>query len=90
MCPLALSRNPVADMSDSEETRRRPVSTAEVAAELGMSERQTRRILEKCERMGMVKRVGERGGWLPSKPAPIDLYAAAGIPRPEVRDQIPT
>ena len=55
-----------------------------------MSERQTRRILEKCERMGMVKRVGERGGWLPSKPAPIDLYAAAGIPRPEVRDQIPT
>lgn len=66
------------------------MSTAEVAAELGKSERQTRRILERCERMGMVKRVGERGGWLPSKPTPIDLYAAAGIPHPGPRPAPPS
>jgi biotin operon repressor len=60
----------------------RPVSTKEVAEAIGKSESQTRKDLEKLERAGRVKRVGERGGWLPAQPPLLDLYALAGLPRP--------
>jgi DNA-binding IscR family transcriptional regulator len=61
----------------------RPVSTKEIADEIGKSLPQTRRILAKLERLGYAKRVGERGGWVPSQPPVLDLYSICGLPKPE-------
>lgn len=60
----------------------RPMMTREVADKIGKSERQTQRILAKLERLGRAKRVGERGGWLPSRPPVLDLYAMCSLPQP--------
>lgn len=43
----------------------RAVSTKNVAEFLGVGERDTRYILTELEQFQMVRRVGERGGWLP-------------------------
>jgi hypothetical protein len=41
------------------------VSTATLAQAVGLSNRQTRDLLCDLDRRGLVRRVGERGGWLP-------------------------
>jgi len=56
----------------------RSLSTKEIANYIGLSERSTRERLAKLERRGLVKRVGERGGWIISRPEPIDLYRGLG------------
>lgn len=42
-----------------------PVTTARMSKSLGVEPRQTQNILNDLERLGLVRRVGERGGWLP-------------------------
>lgn len=41
------------------------VSTADLAKHVDLSIRQTRELLSDLERRGLVRRVSERGGWLP-------------------------
>ena len=58
----------VAELSATDASKnsgRQPVSTAKVSERLGVGERETRYILNDLEGLGMVRRVGERGGWLP-------------------------
>ena len=58
----------VAELSATDASKnpgRQPVTTARVSERLGVGERETRYILNDLERLGMVCRVGERGGWLP-------------------------
>lgn len=43
-----------------------PVSSLNVAKEIGISERLARKHLATLEQAGLVRRVGQRGGWLPS------------------------
>ena len=49
----------------SKNAGRQPVTTARASESLGVGERETRYILGELEGFGMVRRVGERGGWLP-------------------------
>ena len=49
----------------SKNAVRQPVRTAQVSERLGVEERETRYILTDLEGLGMVRRIGERGGWLP-------------------------
>ena len=52
-------------MDASKNASRHPVSTARVAQSLGVQNRQTQNILNDLEGLGLVRRIGERGGWLP-------------------------
>jgi hypothetical protein len=49
----------------SKNAGRQPVTTGRVSESLGVGERETRYILTELEGLGMVRRIGERGGWLP-------------------------
>ena len=52
-------------MDACKNASRHPVSTAKVAHSLGVQNRQTQNILNDLEGLGLVRRIGERGGWLP-------------------------
>jgi len=58
----------VAELSATDASKnpgRQPVTTGRVSDRLGVEVRQTRNILNDLESLGMVRRIGERGGWLP-------------------------
>lgn len=58
----------VAELSATDASKnadRQRVTTVRVSESLGVGERETRNILNDLEGFGMVRRVGERGGWLP-------------------------
>lgn len=58
----------VAELSATDASKnvgRQPVTTVRLSESLGVGERETRYILNDLEGLGMVRRVGERGGWLP-------------------------
>ena len=68
----------------------RPVTTAEIARAIGKTDRHTQRILVSQERRHLVRRVGQRSGWLltqagiafltptPPFPSPAAAEPAAG------------
>ena len=58
----------VAELSATDASKnvgRQPVTTGKVSDSLDVGERETRYILNDLEGLGMVRRIGERGGWLP-------------------------
>jgi len=49
-----------------------PVSSASVASALERDERWTRRLLNSLHERGLIERIGQRGGWLPTAPRPSE------------------
>lgn len=54
------------------------VTTKQIADRVGKSEQYVRRVLAKLERMRLVTREGERGGWRLSTHPPIALAQRGG------------
>lgn len=55
---------------------RAPVRTLNLAVQLDAEDRVIRSHLVKLEKLNKVSRIGQRGGWLPSRPAPMLAMAA--------------
>ena len=67
------------------------MTTKQIAERVGKSEQYVRRVMAKLERMKLVVRKGERGGWMLSAQPPISLHKRDGGPdeNPSGRNQEP-